>query len=304
MPFVEDLVARSPHLDRFIPFPGFPGMAEQFFAADRTLNFFQQMQAERFDLAIQLHGSGVYSNPFTLMLGARTTAGFIRSGDAAGCLNAAFPMPENLHEIRRVLALIRFLGLPAQGESLEFPLEQVDRQAAQGLLADLKPPLIGLHPAAGDVSKRWPIDRFAQVGQALQQHCGGTVVIIGSQEAGALAEHATQRIAHGAVNLAGKTSLPVLGAVIDRLSVLITNDSGPAHIAYARQIPTVTLFGHTDPKIWGALNSTDPIRHCHLMNSVSSNYSAHSTRNLNSSALETITVEQVLKSALEVMFRS
>ncbi|MGI0486670.1 glycosyltransferase family 9 protein [Pantanalinema rosaneae CENA516] len=300
MPFMAELVERSPHLDRLIAFPGFPGMAEQFFAADRVLTFLQQMQAERFDLAIQLHGSGVYSNPFTLMMGAQTTAGFIRPGDAAGCLDAAFPMPEHWHEIRRVLAIVNFLGIPSCGEELEFPLASTDRQVAAQLLTNLADPLIGLHPTAGDVSKQWSVDRFIQVGRRLQQRCGGTVVTIGSQASWQLAEQVTQGIGQTAVNLAGKTSLSVLGAVLDHLSVLITNDSGPAHIAYARQIPTVTLFGHTQPEVWGALRSTPQVRHCHLKATPSTppDSCPHSS---NTTSLDRITVQQVLESALAVM---
>lgn len=301
MSFVAELVERSPYLDRLIPFPGFPGMAEQFFTADRALKFWQQMQAENFDLAIQMHGSGVYSNPVTLMLGARATAGFIRPGDAAGCLDAAFSMPEALHEIRRLLALLNFLGIPARSEHVEFPLESADYQAAERLLANLKPPLIGLHPAAGDISKRWSTDEFIQVGQALHQQCRGTVVVIGNQESWLLADQVTQAIGQGAVNLAGKTSLLTLGAVIDRLAVLITNDSGPAHIAYAREIPTVTLFRHTDPSIWGSLPLTIPSKHCYLVESIAVEQLTHPPSNHNSINLEKITVQQVLASALGVM---
>ena len=84
LPFVRELVERSTRLDRFVEFPGFPGLAEQFFDARRALDFFARMQAECFDLAIQMHGSGVYANPFTLMLGARVTAGYVRPGDNPG----------------------------------------------------------------------------------------------------------------------------------------------------------------------------------------------------------------------------
>src|SRR5437763_15937516 len=52
LPLLQELVLRSPHLDRFIAFPGFPGIAEQFFDARKSTNFFQHMQAEHFDLAI------------------------------------------------------------------------------------------------------------------------------------------------------------------------------------------------------------------------------------------------------------
>jgi ADP-heptose:LPS heptosyltransferase len=55
------------------------------------------------------------------------------------------------------------------------------------------------------------------------------------------------------LNLAGRTSLPVLGAVVRRFAVLLTNDSGPAHVAYALRTPAVVVFGSTDPARWGPL---------------------------------------------------
>ena len=58
LPLLCELALRSPYLDRVIPFPGFPGIAEQFFDARRCVGFFQEMQAERFDLAIQMQGIG------------------------------------------------------------------------------------------------------------------------------------------------------------------------------------------------------------------------------------------------------
>src|SRR5437763_6130197 len=98
LPLLRDLVARSPYLDRFVAFPGFPGIAEQLFDARRATAFFQEMQAEQFVLAVQMQGSGVYSNPFTLMLGARMAAGFVRPGEPPGRLDAGLPLPERDHE--------------------------------------------------------------------------------------------------------------------------------------------------------------------------------------------------------------
>src|SRR6185312_11485326 len=94
LPLLRDLVEHSPQLDRFVAFPGFPGIAEQFFDARRTGAFLAEMRAERFDLAIQMQGSGVYSNPFTLLLGAHVTTGFIRQRDEPGLLDGALPIPE------------------------------------------------------------------------------------------------------------------------------------------------------------------------------------------------------------------
>ncbi|HYX49734.1 MAG TPA: hypothetical protein VE843_08320, partial [Ktedonobacteraceae bacterium] len=54
LPMLQDLVLRSPHLDRFVAFPGYPGIAEQLFDARRTICFYQEMLEEHFDLAIQM----------------------------------------------------------------------------------------------------------------------------------------------------------------------------------------------------------------------------------------------------------
>ena len=154
LPMLQACAARLSYFDKIVLFPGFPGIAEQFFDARRTTRFFQAMQDEHFDLAIQMQGTGVYSTPFLLFLGAKVTAGFVRPGDSAGLLDAALPYPQQQHEVQTVLALTSFLGIPAQGEAIEFPLWPQDRLEAQALLAGAQPPFIGLHPAARDRSSR------------------------------------------------------------------------------------------------------------------------------------------------------
>jgi ADP-heptose:LPS heptosyltransferase len=259
LPFTAELAVRSPHLDRFVPLLGFPGMAEQFFDARRVTRFFHRMQAHRFDLAIQFHGSGVYANPFTLMLGARQTVGFIRDGDPPGRLAAALPWPREAHEVDRALALTTFLGAPPAGTATEFPLREADRREAERLLTGMEPPLIGLHPGGREPAKRWPAERFAAVGQALRDRCGGTVVVLGGTAEAAIAASIAARVGGAVCDLTSRTSLPVLGAVIDRLAVLVSNDSAPAHIAYALGTPAVTLFGPTSPAEWGP-PTTGPFR--------------------------------------------
>lgn len=298
MPFVEELVMRSPQLDRFIPFPGFPGMAEQFFDPRQSVQFFQQMQAEQFDLAIQMHGSGVYSNPFTLMLGARVTAGFVREGDPAGRLDAALPMPLNRHEVRRVLALTTFLGASPQGEETEFPLLAEDAKAAAALLAEADRPLIGLHPAAREMTKRWAPERFIALGTELQRRYGGTVVVLGGLEERRLGDTIAQTIGQSCLNLAGKTSLAVLGGVISQLSIFVTNDSGPAHIAYALGTPTVTIFGGTDPAAWGPLKGQ---QHRVLAHEVPCRPCDYGECPVGYTCLENVTQRQVVEKVVEVM---
>lgn len=253
LPFVRELAERLPALDRFVPFPGFPGIAEQFFEPRSATAFFQEVQRQHVGLAVQLHGSGVYANPFTLLLGAAVTAGFVRPGDGAGRLDAATPLPDSGHEIERVLALPRFLGLPDQGLTVDLPLLPEDHAHAATLLEGADPPFFALHPAAREAAKRWPAERFVSLGQSLLSMWGGTVLVVGSSDERDQAEPIASRIGPDARSLAGRTSLPVLGAILARCNLLVSNDSGPAHIAYALDVPTVTLFGPTDPDRWGPL---------------------------------------------------
>ncbi len=301
LPLLRDLAMRSPYIDRYIPFPGFPGMAEQFFSAPKAVQFFQRMQAEHFDLALQMQGSGVYSNPFMLLLGAKATAGFVREGDPSGLLDAALPFPEHEHEIRRMLALTTFLGIPSQGEELEFPLWQEDYAQADTLLHHAKPPLIGLHPSARDATRRWATDRFVEAGKALAQQHHGTIVLLGEAEdypAGEAMASAIATKATSCLNLMGKTTLPALGAVIARLSVLITNDTGPAHIAYALKTPTVTIFGGGSPTLNGPLES-GPFRV--LLSPVPCRPCGYSTCPIGYPCLEHVSVQEVVQSAGELL---
>ncbi len=204
LPMLKDLVSRSPHLDRFVAFPGYPGIAEQFFDARRTICFFQEMLEEHFDLAIQMQGTGVYSNTFMLLLGSQATAGFIRPEDSPGRLNAALRYPQQVHEIEAVLALTTFLGVPEQGKDIEFPLWSSDHNAAAALLAQVEPPLIGLHPTARDATRRWSLDRFGEVGNQLHRRYGGTIVILGEEEDVAIGNVLSKRVGTPCLNVMGK----------------------------------------------------------------------------------------------------
>ncbi len=298
LPLLQELVERSPYLDRFMAFPGFPGIAEQFFDARSTVHFFQEMQEERFDLAVQMQGSGVYSNPFMLMLGARLTAGFVRGGDPAGRLDAALPMSQEVHEIRQMLAMTSFLDAPAQGEETEFPLWPEDHAVAEELLMGAERPLIGLHPAARDATRRWALERFAAVGTELRRRYGGTIVILGDCQERDAGEILVQRMDGSCLNLAGKTSLVQLGGVIAKLAVLVTNDTGPAHIAYALGTPTVMIFGSANPKRYAPLKS-GPYRI--LIHDVPCRPCGYSTCPIGYECLEGVTVEMAVNAAEAVM---
>jgi ADP-heptose:LPS heptosyltransferase len=255
LPMLFDIAERCQFIDHVEAFPGYPGMADQLFDARQALSFFSKIQSESYDLAIQMQGSGVYSNPFILMLGAKFNAGFIRPGDAPGRLDAALPLPNSGYEVDRIMALTTFLGAPPAGRIPQLLTGPADRIKSDALLSGLKTPLIGLHASARDHTRRWSVDRYAEALRRLQSGHAGTVVLLGEERDRDAVGSVMEKNGIEHLNLAGQTSLDELVSVINRLSVLITNDTGPAHIAYALGTPTVVIFGSGDPTRNGPLSS-------------------------------------------------
>ncbi|HXR66348.1 MAG TPA: glycosyltransferase family 9 protein [Ktedonobacteraceae bacterium] len=299
LPLLHDLARRLPALDKVLPFPGFPGIAEHLFEARPTVHFLQQAQREHFDLAIQMQGTGVYSNPFVLLLGARATAGFVRPGDQPGLLTAALPHPHHLHEIHCVLALTDFLGAPSMGEELEFPLTELERLRATTFLEDLPRPWIGIHPSSRDPERCWPLKHYVSLAEQLLARQGGTLLLFGDAEAQPAGQFIEQRLPEHCVDLAGKVSLLTLGALIEQLSLLITNDSGPAHIAYALHTSTITLFSKSTSLPTNGPLQPGPFR---LLYPQELALSASSPRSLDQTGgIQHISVPQVLHAAEELL---
>lgn len=253
LPSMGELAQRIPAIDRFESFPGYVGFAEQRFDPRQLVWFFQRMQGERYELVIQMHNASAHANSFALMLGGRITAGFVCDASSADRLDAALKAPEDLDEIRRLLALVEFLGLPDQGEAMDCPRWPDDEEAAEQLLAPAQPPFIGVYPGGQRASQGWTPERFAEAGRRLCAQAGGTVVVLGGEEERAAGGMIAQRIGAPCLDLTGVTSLPVLAAVVARLSVLLSDDSDPVYLAYALHAPSVTLRSLTDSARRGSL---------------------------------------------------
>lgn len=106
---------------------------------------------------------------------------------------------------------------------------------------------IGLNPgAAYGTAKQWLPSRFAVAGDRLARATGARVAIVGSAAERPLAESIAASMRETPKNLCGETSLTDLVGVLARLRLLVTNDSGPMHVAAALDVPTVAVFGSTD----------------------------------------------------------
>jgi len=243
------------YIDRFIAFPGYPGLPEAQGSQAAIDEFFSAMQAERFDLCLQMHGCGPVSNAVVQRFKGRRALGLgSAEGISATSPLEVLPYPENDHEIRRNLYLVRHgLGVACNDESPEFPLVSEDFEELAGypeLNACLGTPFVCLHPGARDPGKRWPTSHFAQVGDQLARQ-GLKIVITGSQAERALAQQVVDAMHHHAVNAACDISIGGLAALMSAARLLVSNDTGAAHIASGLRLPSVVIFFATDPLRWG-----------------------------------------------------
>jgi ADP-heptose:LPS heptosyltransferase len=253
LPLVRDLVERNPSVDRFVAFPGFPYIAEQFFTPRRAVEWLAQMQDQRYDLVVQLYGSGVYANPVALLMGGRKCAGFVKAEDQAHQLDAAIALPQTGAEVDRVLALTGQLGAEPAGRAYDLRLSPADHAEAGRVLHGLPRPIVGLHCGARDADRRGDPALFAGAAAILQSAAGGSVVVLGGQDERSVTATLAARLADASVpcrDLTGALPLATTAAVIAGLDGLLTTDSGPAHLAYAVATPSVTVYVASDPRRW------------------------------------------------------
>lgn len=207
--------------------------------------FFARMRERRFDLAVQVHGGGRYSNPFLLRLGARHTVG-TQTPDAVA-LERVLPYHYYQNEFMRSLEVVGLAGAPPVSVEATLHVTAEERRAAADLLgrAAADRPVVGIHPGATDPRRRWPVDRFAEVAaRALAD--GAAVVVLGDETdvpaADAIVAQA-EHVAPGRLrSFAGKLGLGELCGVLDACTVVVGNDSGPRHLAQAVGTPTVGIY--------------------------------------------------------------
>ena len=254
------LNGRPGPVDRVAVMPPVPGVGAPVDAACDARDierFLDAMREERFDIALQMFGAGHYSNPFLMRMGARLSAGARAAGAPALDRWVPYCEPNN-----RRLALLDIAALAVAGTHLPAPppfqpipfppiplpplpeltvTEADRREAAAALPFTRGERLVVLQPGATDPRRCWPAQGFAALGDRLAQ-AGMQVAVNGSVGEAALVDAVAGNMRHPVHSLAGKLGLGGLCGLLERAALVVSNDTGPLHLALALGVPSVGIF--------------------------------------------------------------
>jgi len=202
------------------------------------------------------------------------------------------------HEIDYNFDLVKLLGVKEETRELTWSVLHVEKEAIDhrlnqvGIARDQG--IIVIHPDASSASKRWPKERFGQLAGRLAKESDKKVILV----AGKGSESLTQAVARSAngdiLDWGGQLNIRELAALIKRSALVISNDSGPMHIASAVGTPVIAIFGRTQPGLgsvrWGPVGKADRI----LQKDPGCNPCIPDPCPLNLECLTSLSVEEVL----------
>jgi len=237
--FASDVVIGNPWVSNVLTFDR---------KHDSSVGMIRQVREKKYDLIIDL-----FSNPRSAIITRLSSARF-RAGFPFRWRKYAYniiipPRAGNIHNIDFNLDALRQLNVPVHHFQPYFPLEERAKHfAAEWFRGEnfAGKPVVGLNPSGGWYTKRWGLEHYARLGDLIGQRYGASIIVLWGPGEEDDARFIQQRMKIPA-QVIPKTTLSQLGAIIQRCAFIVSNDSGPMHIAASLGIPTLGIFGPTNP---------------------------------------------------------
>lgn len=243
-PAVAQLFSPHPHCDRVLVFDkrgehrGLRGL----------WRFSRRLGREGFDLAV-LFQNAFEAAAIAFLAGIPARLGY-RTDGRGFLLTHGVGLGRReklLHHADYYRSLLERAGIRGGSRRLRLQCTETEKEYGRRLLAGHRR-WVGLNPgAAYGSAKRWLPGRFAEVADTLASRLGAAILITGGSGEEEIGRDIASAMRYPSLNLAGRTTVRELMAVIERCDLFVTNDSGPMHVAAALGVPIVALFGSTDP---------------------------------------------------------
>jgi lipopolysaccharide heptosyltransferase I len=215
--------------------------------------FLADLRRRRFDFVIDLQGL-LRSALMVAATGAARRVGLssAREGAAWSYTDVVTVTDyDNLHAVDRYWRMAEAFGVGDLPKHFYVPVPDDVRRWADEMLRDCPRPWLGLGVGSRWPTKRWVPEHFAELARRAQGRFGGTALFLGGGDETALAGAVRARLAGPARDLTGRTTLPQLAAVLERVDVLLANDTGPLHLAAALGRPVVAPYTCTSVRQTG-----------------------------------------------------
>ena len=302
-PVCRELVEGHPHLNEAILYD----RDGRHHGVVSTIRFALSLRRLRFDTALILHPTN-RSHWIPWLAGIPVRIGYDRKCGWLLTHRAGHRKHEGAkHEAEYTLDLVRILGIEPPQPCPVVPIHADADARVKRLLQEQgigpQDTVVAIHPSASSLSKRWSPDRFAQVADRLITERQARIILVAGPGHAEHAQAVERAMRHRPINLAGQLSVGELACLFTRCRVLLSNDSGPVHVAAAVGIPVVDIFGRNQPGInparWRALGPD----HVVLFKDVGDQASLPPHGEYESPALSALTVEEVYRAVLPFLER-
>ncbi|MDP2654862.1 MAG: glycosyltransferase family 9 protein [Candidatus Omnitrophota bacterium] len=212
-----------------------------------------ELRSRKFDAAIIYH-TKKRTNSLCFFAGIPLRTGF-RNKKFGFLLTMPLADARHLglkHEAQYCLDVLQGLGIPGGELSTFIPVQPESEKWADDFFRQegLDPQkTVALHPGSSDATRQWPVARFAELLDILGEKYGTAAIIIGADNVRPLAEQMRARVRSRTVDLSGRTTVGQMAGVLKRSRVLVSNDSGPVHVADALGTPVISIFTRNQPGI-------------------------------------------------------
>lgn len=237
-PIGKQLYRNNPNLDEIFVLKG-----RSLFS---TFKLLPKLRMREFDTAYIFHTSQSPILPLVTLAGPSSIIGTEGINKGLDFLLTTSLPHIHQHEIKRRLEIVEG---KEEDPRMELFLTEEENQASFSHVPDL-PLVIGMHPGAKDKFKQWNPKYFIELGRKLVKEKGAKILLTGDPSEKELVDEIAEHIP-GATSLAGKLPVRVTAALIEKLDLFVTNDTGPMHIAFAMGTPTFAFFSPTDPSLCG-----------------------------------------------------
>jgi len=230
-----------------------------FYTLKEFFNFTNEIKNNKYDLVIDLQGL-LRSGLITYLAGVKKRIGLSDSREFSRLFynHIVNVCDKKRHAVDRYLLVSSYIGIDGiHTKQIRFPIKwgvcadkKIDKFFENNKInnGDLK---IAINPISRWQSKCWIPEKYAQLADYMIESMGAKVIFVGAKSDQENVNRILGLMKNKPISAVGETSLQELAALLKRMDLMVTNDSGPMHMAVAVDIPVVAIFGPTDPQLTG-----------------------------------------------------